>query len=116
MKFNADKCKILPLGHNNRKSVYKMENVELQTTPVEKDLGVFVDDSLKFRDHVSYAVNKACRLLGLIRLTFFSIDEEIIPRLFMTLVRPHLKYGNIIWHSRHRIDKLKSRRYRGAHY
>jgi len=71
--------------------------VKLQTTPVEKDLGVFVDDTLKFRDHVCYAVNKASRVPGLIRLTFSWIDEETLLRLFTTLVRPHLKYGNIIW-------------------
>ena len=95
MKFNADKCKVLHLGHSNEKAGYKMRSVELQSTPVEKDLGVFVGDSLKFRDHVSYAVNKASRLLRLIRMTFFCIDEDTLPRLFTTLVRPHLEYGNI---------------------
>lgn len=107
MEFNADKCKVLHLGHSNRKAVYKMGSVELQSTPVEKDLGVFVDDALKFRDHVSHAVNKASRLLGLIKATFSCIDGDTLPRLFTTLVRPHLEYGNIIWHPRHRIDKLQ---------
>ena len=55
MEFNADKCKVLHLGHSNRKFVYKMASVELQSTPVEKELGVFVDDALKYRDHVSHA-------------------------------------------------------------
>jgi len=87
--------------------MYKMGSVELQITPVEKDLQLFVDDALKFRDHVSYAVNKASRLLGLIRLTFSCIDEETLPRLFTTLVRLHLEYGIIIWHPRYRIDKLE---------
>jgi len=74
------------------------------STPVEKDLCAFVDDALKFRDHVSHASNKASRLLGLIGTTFSCIDEDTLPRLFTTLVRPHLEYGNIIWH---RIDKLE---------
>ena len=62
---------------------------------------------IKFRDHVSYAVNKASRLLGLIRTTFSYIDEDTLPRLLTTLVRPHLEYGNIIWHPRYRIDKIQ---------
>ena len=94
-------------GHSNKKAGYKMRSVKLQSTPVEKDLGVFVGDSLKFRDHVSYAVNKASRLLRLIRMTFFCIDEDTLPRLLTTLVRPHLEYGNIIWHPRYRIDKIQ---------
>jgi len=84
-----------------------MRNIELQSTPVDKNLGVFVDDAIKFRDHVSYAVNKASRLLGLIRTTFSYIDEDTLPRLFTTLVRPHLEYRNIIWHPRYRIDKIQ---------
>ena len=35
------------------------------------------------------------------------IDEATLARLFMTLVRPHLEYGNIIWHPRYRIDKIQ---------
>ena len=76
-------------------------------TPVKKHLGVFVDDALKFRDHVCYVVNKANRLVKLISLTFSCIDEETLLRLFTTLVRPHLEYGNIIWHPRHLISNLQ---------
>ena len=75
--------------------MYKIGSVELQTNPVENDLGVFVDDILKFRDQVSYAVNTASRLLELIRLTFSFIDEETLPMLFTTLVGLHLEYGNM---------------------
>ena len=98
---------VLHLGHSNRESVYKMGSVELQTTPVENDLVVFVDDILKFCNHVCYAVNKASRLLGLIRLTFSCIDEKTLLRLFTTIIRLHFEYGNIKWHPRHRIDKLE---------
>ena len=98
---------VLHLGHSNKKAGYKMGSVELQSTPVEKDLGVFVDDALKFRDNVSYAVNKASRLLGLIRTTLSCIDEDTLLQLFTTLVRPHLEYGNIIWHPRYLIDKIQ---------
>ena len=86
--------------------MYKIGSVELQTTPIEKHLGVFVDDTLKFRDNVCYAVNNASRLLGLIKLTLSCVDEETLLRLFTTLVRSHLMYGYIIWHPRYRIDKL----------
>jgi len=71
MQINA----VLHLGHGNKKTDYKMRSVELQSTPVEKDTGVFVDDALKFRDLVSYTVNKTSRLLGLIRTTFSCIGD-----------------------------------------
>jgi len=30
-----------------------------------------------------------------------------VPRLFTAMVRPHLEYGNVIWHPRYRGDKLE---------
>jgi len=107
MSFNTDKCKVLHLGHNNRQATYNMGQTELQRSSVEKDLGVFVDDQLKFKKHVSHAVNKASRILGMIRSTFACLDEDTVPRLYKALVRPHLEYGNLIWHPRYRIDKLE---------
>jgi len=73
-----------------------METEMLGDTRFEKDLAVFIDEELKFHPHVSNAVEKASRLLGLIKVTFTYLDTVIMPRLFTTMVRPHLKYGNVI--------------------
>ena len=67
VKFNIDKCKVLHLRHNNMRSMCKMGSIEMQSTPVEKDLGVYVDGVLKFRDHVSHRDNEFSQLLGFIR-------------------------------------------------
>jgi len=34
----------------------------------EKDLGVIIDEQLKFHDHTSYATSKANRTLGIIKI------------------------------------------------
>jgi len=31
-----------------------------------------------------------------------------MPRLFTTMVRPHLEYGNVIWHPRFRRDEIEN--------
>ena len=46
-------------------------------------------------------------MLGLIRTVIKSLDETTIPTLFISLVRPHLEYGNVIWSPRWRKDKLE---------
>ena len=46
-------------------------------------------------------------MLGLIRATFTRLDEITVPRLFTTLVRPHLEYGNIIWSPRFKMDSTE---------
>ena len=101
--LNADKCKVLHLGRQNRHHKYKMrkygsnESVELHSTELEKDLGVNVDTSLKFSQHVEIQVNKANRLLGLVRRSFVYLDSQTMKMLFIAIVLPHLKFGYVAW-------------------
>ena len=62
----------------------------------EKDLGVYVQDNLKFDKHISLTVNRANRLVGLIKRAVSYLDEETLLVLYKTLIRPILDYGNLI--------------------
>ena len=66
MPFNIEKCKVIHLCHNNRQTTYNIGQTELQTSSVEKDLRIFVDDRLNFKKHVSHVVHKASMILGMI--------------------------------------------------
>ena len=81
-----------------------MRNSSLEAITEEKDLCVTIGRDLKFQMHVSKAVNKASRILGLVRVTLTYIVEMTLPRLFTTMVCPHLEYGNVIWCPRFRRD------------
>ena len=92
MKFNADKCKVLHLGNQNQQHEYRMCDTSLEAVREEKDLGVIVDEKLKFDTHTETQANKANKVLGLIRRTFDHLDEEMLVLLYRSLVRPHLEY------------------------
>jgi len=70
----------------------------LQAVEVEKDLGVWMDNRLKFSDHVEHALSKASQILGLIRRSFTYLDIRLLKQLYTSMVRPHLEYSNIVWH------------------
>ena len=100
--FNADKCKVLHVGKGNTENTYNM-NVngvvyEIKTCEEEKDLGVIFDKTLVFDVHVEKCINKANGMIGLIKRTFTYLDKDVFLKLYKALVRPHLEYGNIIWH------------------
>ena len=97
MEFNIDKCKIMHLGRLNPGHTYTMGDTELTETTEEKDLGVLVDNELHFDKHIKGIVNKANRMLGMIRIGFACLDKEIFLYLYPVLVRPLLEYCVQVW-------------------
>ena len=110
LPFNVNKCKVLHVGKRNPRNNYSMNEVQLAVTTSEKDLGVIVDEELNFHQHISSSVSKANQILGIIKRTFTQITAEMLPILFATLVRPHLEYGNVLWHLRFKLDADKVER------
>lgn len=47
MKFKNDNCWILHMGWGNPGCMHKLGSVTLESSPVEKDLGILVDDTLE---------------------------------------------------------------------
>ncbi len=101
MRFHPEKCKVMHIGKEIEQFQYTMtangNSVPLEYTDTEKDLGVIIDNSLSFEQHCETAINKANRILGVIRRSFKYIDKEVLLSLYKSLVRPHLEYGNTIW-------------------
>ena len=86
--------------HVGRKSTaysYQTNDHILENVKEVKDLRVIIDNRLKFHTHTSAAIKKANSILGLIKRSFATLDEDTLPLLFTSMVLPHLEYGNIIW-------------------
>ena len=84
-------------GYHNPKHAYHLSNHQLEVTHFEKDLGVIVDDDMKFHVHSASAAKKANQLLGVIKKSYQLRDARTITTLYKAIVRPHLEYGNAIW-------------------
>jgi len=64
----------------------------LEESKCERDLGVLVDNELKFGQQVDAVVLKANRQLGLIKRSFTYLDEKKHWCCCTRLVRPILEY------------------------
>ena len=104
MQFNESKCITLHIGAANPGSHYKMNNVTLESSRSERDLGIIIDSKLKFHQQTAAAVSKANQILGIIRRSFKCLDCNTLPLLFKTLVRPHLEYCNCVWGPLYLLD------------
>ena len=99
LEFHPDKCVSMSINYKGEQPrIYKMKETILKQVHQEKDIGVIVDDQLKFESHIYEKINKANSMMGLIRRSFIHMDEDIFKKLFKALVRPHLEYANSIWH------------------
>ena len=102
LHFNATKCNVMHIGSKNRCNDYVLQQNDTQSTLAscddEKDLGVIFDKGLTFDKHINTAINKANKILGIIRRTFTDLDVDVFMQLYKGMVRPHLEYGNQIWH------------------
>ena len=58
----------------------------MQEVGAEKDLGVYMDRDLKFREQAAAAVSKASRVMAVIRRSFQLLDKTTLPTLYKTLV------------------------------
>lgn len=77
---------------------YSIDGNVLNRTVEFKDLGVLLDPSLSFRNHIELLCSKCNQILGFILRTgknLFSHDTLLL--LFQTLVRSRLEYACIIW-------------------
>ena len=103
LRFNNDKCTILHIGHGDTNPMYnyvmkdKDKVVELKNTKCEKDLGIYVDDKLKFDQHITAIIRKAKNIIFLILRNIHFKSPRIMVPLFKALVRPILEYGNVVW-------------------
>ena len=60
--------------------------IELGVIDCESDLGVYVDDKLNFSQHIQHCINKANKIVGMIRRTFRYLDEKTLITLYKSQV------------------------------
>ena len=101
LEFNSHKCKVLHLGPNNPCHSYHMidsagANMPIQSAKEEHDLGVLIDNKLKFHSHCQNQAAKANKVLGLIKRSVTSRQPRVIKKLYTALVCPHLEFGMLV--------------------
>ena len=107
MLYNNKKCHHVRIGENSGTNNYEMDSGE-NKTQIERvksekiDLGIIIDEKLKFREHKTQKVNKANRNLGIIFRTFSCMDKDMFLNLYKSIVHPFVEYATHIWYPQYK--------------
>ena len=88
---------------------YKIEDVVLDRTTKENDLGLTLSADMKVSEQCGIAASKGNNILRVIRRTITYKEKQLIVPLYKAVVRPHLEYCIQAWrpYRNKDIDKLE---------
>ena len=113
MQFAEDKCKVLrvtrKMPRNVIKKEYKIHGCSLEAVTSAKYLGVTIDSSLTFNQHIDEVIAKADRTRQFLQRNIHSCHQDIKKTSYRTFVRPILEYCCTVWDPHKRNDTQVNR-------
>jgi len=97
LKPNLAKCTVLHIGHSNKHFKYGLKGALISSTPIVKDLGLLLDETLSFTPHIASIVSRARARCKIFLRSFLTRDLLVMKNFFITYVRPLLEYCSPIW-------------------
>ena len=112
MKFNPDITKqaievVFSCKYAKTKPTHPpltFNNIPVARQPSTKHLGIILDDKLSFAEHIREAILKAKKGLALMKFLSNKVSSRVLELTFTMYVRPHLDYGDVIYHKQHKTS------------
>ncbi len=112
MHFNPDITKqaikvIFSCKYAKTKPVHPplfFNNIPVARKTSTKHLGLILDDRLIFSEHIKEAIDKAKKGIALMKFLSNKVSSAVLEMTYKMYVRPHLDYGDVIYHNQHAIS------------
>ena len=117
LRLNISKCSILRFGPSSSYQLhprYVIGGYALPLVPFSQDLGVTVDQSLRFHKHIGQVVGKAAGLAANLLRSTCNRQPQFMRELFITHIRPVMDYSSCIWNTGyvgdlHKLESVQRR-------
>ena len=99
LQLNIKKCQSFTFYRTSTVILfnYEIKSIILTRSDFIKDLGVILDRKLQFHDHIDAIISKSMAMLGFLKRNSSEFSDPYTLRfLYVSLVRPHLRYCDIL--------------------
>jgi hypothetical protein len=97
LKLAVEKCNSFHISKSTQLPSFTINNSQISSTTVIKDLGIFLSNDLKWATHVNRIYRNACH--SSYHILRFSKTRNIwvLMKLYKTYVRPKVEYSTPVW-------------------
>ena len=74
-----------------------IKTTRLETVYVTKYLGIYIDQNLTWKHHVSYVLNKLSKCTGILCRVQHLLGREPLYESYCTLFLPYITYYSMVW-------------------
>ena len=87
----------------------RIDHQNVHVTKNSKFLGVYIDDKLNWKTHMSYVAGKVARGIGVLGKARKYFNNDCMSKMYNAFIYPYLMYCNQIWGSTYKtkLPKLK---------
>ena len=102
LKLNRDKCVVMRFGSRSistedESGGYTLDGAHLQKVTLYKDLGVWIEPSLRFHKHLQVITGRANALVSQMLRGTLCRSKNFMVTVFVAHVRPILEYCSVLW-------------------
>ena len=120
MAFHPQKCSVLSVTRSRTPTRfdYQLKGHILELQDSTKYLGVDLQSSLSWKNHIDRISKKANSMLGFLRRNLRSCKEDTKANAYFTMVRSNLEYCSSVWspHHKDQVHKVEMVQRRAARF
>uniref|UniRef100_A0A8D9EF88 Uncharacterized protein n=1 Tax=Cacopsylla melanoneura TaxID=428564 RepID=A0A8D9EF88_9HEMI len=108
------KISVLHIGKNNPNKNYSLNNIIINHTTNQKDLGVIITNDLKWDLQTDKVTKKAMSMTFLIKRVFKNLSPEGIAKIYKSYIRPIIEYALPVWNPQYEKNSSRLEKVQGS--
>ena len=101
IKVNSNKCSHIVFSYRNNSRIPPITfgNGQISQSSSTRFLGILIDEKLQFSNHIQSIASKISKSIGILNKLKLIFPSNILLKLYLTLIHPHLTYAIETWFS-----------------